>query len=313
MFDIVRYDDTWKERWNAFVATAKNSVFFFHRDYMGYHADRFTDHSLIVLREGQPVALLPASIRDDTIASHGGLTFGGLLVDQTVTTPAVLDMFGAIITYLRTNGVRRLIYKCVPYIYHALPAEEDRYALFVRGAKLSRREVTSTVALPATVAYQERRRRGVKKARASGVEVRQSHEFDRFWTILEDNLRRTHGVLPVHTIAEICQLQGRFPENIKLFAAYASEEMLAGTVMFENAIAVHSQYISASDAGKRLGALDAVFDYLIAEHYRDKKYFDFGISTVEGGARLNTGLIEHKEGFGARAVVHDCYEVDLAA
>jgi hypothetical protein len=83
--------------------------------------------------------------------------------------------------------------------------------------------------------------------------------------------------------------------------------------VFENRTAVHAQYISASDAGKRIGALDVLFDHLIAEHYRDKKYFDFGISTENGGAELNQGLIEQKEGFGARAVVHDWYEVDLAA
>ena len=42
--------------------------------------------------------------------------------------------------------------------------------------------------------------------------------------------------------------------------------MLAGTVVFENRTAVHAQYISASDAGKRIGALDVLFDHLIAEH-----------------------------------------------
>src|SRR5438067_10923047 len=100
MFDIVRYDETWREQWNQFAAAAKNGVFFFHRDYMGYHADRFPDHSLVVLRDGRPVAMLPASVRDDIVVSHGGLTFGGLLVDQTATTPLVLSAFDALFAYL---------------------------------------------------------------------------------------------------------------------------------------------------------------------------------------------------------------------
>src|SRR6186997_301188 len=192
MFEIVRYDESWKERWNAFAAAAKNGVFLFHRDFMGYHADRFVDHSLIVLRDGRPVGLLPASVRDGTVVSHGGLTFGGLLVDETATTPSVLSMFEALLAFLKASAVARLVYKCVPHIYHTLPAEEDRYALHVSGGKLVRREVTSTVALPAKLPYQERRRRGVKKAKTNGVEVRQTDDFEAFWAILEENLARTH-------------------------------------------------------------------------------------------------------------------------
>ena len=45
----------------------------------------------------------------------------------------------------------------------------------------------------------------------------------------------------------------------------------------------------------------------------DKTYFDFGISTEENGRVLNSGLIDQKEGFGARGVVHDHYELDIAA
>ena len=39
---------------------------------------------------------------------------------------------------------------------------------------------------------------------------------------------------------------------------------------------------------------------------------EFGISTEEGGTVLNRGLIDYKEGFGARAVVHDFYELDVS-
>ena len=38
---------------------------------------------------------------------------------------------------------------------------------------------------------------------------------------------------------------------------------------------------------------------------------DFGISTEHGGDYLNEGLIFQKEGFGARSVCYDCYEVAL--
>jgi hypothetical protein len=40
-------------------------------------------------------------------------------------------------------------------------------------------------------------------------------------------------------------------------------------------------------------------------------YFDFGISNERGGRILNEGLADYKEGFGARAVAHDFYELML--
>ena len=39
--------------------------------------------------------------------------------------------------------------------------------------------------------------------------------------------------------------------------------------------------------------------------------FDFGISTEQGGRYLNEGLIFQKEGFGARTVVYDTYELNI--
>ena len=66
-----------------------------------------------------------------------------------------------------------------------------------------------------------------------------------------------------------------------------------------------------SQRGREVGALDLVIDRLINEIYKDKKYFDFGISNEDNGRYLNEGLINQKEGFGARAVVHDFYEMEI--
>src|SRR5882724_7083833 len=80
-YSVAAYSTEFKERWDAFVRTASNATFLFYRDYMDYHRERFADRSLIVLRDSEIVALLPANLRmDGTLVSHEGLTFGGLLV-----------------------------------------------------------------------------------------------------------------------------------------------------------------------------------------------------------------------------------------
>jgi hypothetical protein len=320
MLTITRYCPAHQADWDRFVAAAKNSVFLFARGYMDYHADRFVDHSLLIHRDGRLVAVLPASLHEgegegkgQTLISHGGLTFGGIVSDAGMTATRMVTLFEELGRSLREMGISRLLYKAVPHIYHDMPAEEDRYALFRTGARLYRRDLTFTIALPRRPPFQERRRRGANKARASQLVVRQSTDLEAFWPILEVNLQQRHGVRPVHSLAEIRLLRQRFPDNIKLFAAYRGDALFAGVLIYENRRVAHAQYISAGPEGKQLGALDLVFDHLISEAYRGHDYFDFGISTEEQGRVLNIGLSEQKEGFGGRAVVHDFYEWSLAA
>jgi hypothetical protein len=82
-------------------------------------------------------------------------------------------------------------------------------------------------------------------------------------------------------------------------------------IIYESCQVAHAQYIGTTSEGRKVGALDLIMSYLINDYYAQKKYFDFGISTEDDGRYLNTGLIENKQGFGARAVVYDFYEIDM--
>jgi hypothetical protein len=314
VFTLSRYGPSNKEAWDRFVSTAKNATFLFFRDYMDYHAHRFIDHSLLFHQDGQLIAVLPASLHEDnTLISHGGLTFGGVVSDSSMSAQLMMTLFAELFQYLRDMRIACLRYKAVPHIYHELPAEEDRYALFRVGAHVYRRDVTFTIPLHRRLPFQERRRRAVKKAKASGLTVRQNADLDSFWPILEDNLWKRHNVKPVHSLVEMRLLREHFPNNIKLFATYLDNSMLAGVLIYEHRRVAHAQYISASEEGKALGALDILFESLITEYSHNHDFFDFGISTEEQGRSLNVGLSNHKEGFGGRAIVHDFYELDLAS
>jgi len=175
--------------------------------------------------------------------------------------------------------------------------------------QICRRDVLSVLPREERIPYQERRARGVKAARKAGVEIAESDDYTAFWKILEDNLHARYGVAPVHSLAEIELLRGRFPDAIRLFIAYRAGDPMAGVVVYDSPQVAHVQYISTSEAGKGCHALDAVFDHLLGRVYHEKNYFDFGISNEEAGRVLNLGLVEQKEGFGARTVVHDYYDL----
>jgi len=102
------------------------------------------------------------------------------------------------------------------------------------------------------------------------------------------------------------------PKTSSFSVHFLHDELIAGTVIYESANVAHAQYIAVSELGRSCGALDLLFHYLLTQEYKEKKYFDFGISTESDGQHLNTGLIEFKEGFGGRSVTHDSYKIGLA-
>lgn len=309
---IVQYTVEHKNIWNEFVKKSKNTHFFFQRDYMEYHSDRFDDFSLMVFDETDKlIAILPANIKENILYSHQGLTFGGFLVDDKMKTETMLEIFESLKLFLKDQNIGKIVYKCIPYIYHVKPSEEDRYALFRNDAKLIRRDVTSTIDLTEQVRYSKGRKWTINKAKKEDIKLFESDSYEIFWQLLTSVLESNHEAKPVHTLGEIKKLALLFPKNIKLFLAKKDENIVSGALTYENQSIVHTQYLANSEEGREVGALDLLIDYLIQDVYKNKKYFDFGISNEDAGRFLNTGLIAQKEGFGARAVVHDFYELEI--
>jgi Acetyltransferase (GNAT) domain len=297
--------------WDAFVQRSKNGTFLFQRDYMDYHRDRFEDCSFLVLTGNEIVALFPANRSGSEIHSHQGLTYGGLVTDEAMTLPLFLDAFSALVRHLQKMSFHSFFYKTIPVIYHRLPSDEDRYALFLADGKLYRRDVLSVVAMPQVIPMQRRRYRGALKATKHGVIVQASQDWPAYWRLLTGHLRDRFGVDPVHTLSEIEHLRQCFPGAIHLHIASLAEEILAGVVIYESPRVAHVQYICSSERGRELGALDLLFVTLLNETYSSKPFFDFGISNTRDGKVLNRGLVEQKEGFGARSIAHDFYRLAL--
>lgn len=310
--EIRRYRREDKELWNSFVSKARNATFLFDRNYMDYHADRFDDNSFMFYYKGKLKAVLPANVAGDTLYSHQGLTYGGLLLDKKATVEDVLECFDSLNSWLRENGISKVVYKALPWIYQQYPSEEDLYALTWKcKAQLISRDISSSIVIDNKLKFAESRKSGIRKALSLNIEVGESNDVDGFWHVLEDNLGNRYNAKPVHTANEMKLLMSRFPNNIKLYVAKMNGEIVGGTLIYVTPQVVHTQYISASVEGKKHGALDLLFDYIINKVYANCRYFDFGKSTEQGGAYLNEPLIFQKEGFGGRGVCYDWYQWEL--
>lgn len=309
-YTIVQYEPIDKKVWDNFISKAKNATFLFQRGFMDYHSHRFIDYSLMVFRKNKLVAVLPANRVDNILYSHQGLTYGGLVLDPRVTFEISVEIFKLLLSHLVKNNISVLNLKILPKIYNKLPSDEMDYILFLLKAKNSRRDISCSVFNEKPLKIESSNRiRGIKKGIKNDLIVKEDSGYESFWKkVLEPNLKRVHDQNPVHSLEEIELLASRFPENIKQFNVYKDEEIVAGTTIFESASVAHAQYISANEDGRKIGGLDFLFDFLL-KHYSTKRYFDFGISNEEQGMKVNKGLLNWKESFGGRSVVHDFYEI----
>ncbi|HLO73467.1 MAG TPA: hypothetical protein VK164_05985 [Flavobacterium sp.] len=308
---VKKYQSTNYSLWNEFVAAAKNATFLFHRDFMEYHSDRFQDYSLLIFDEKENLkAILPANKLGNTIYSHQGLTYGGLVLNQKSKLQDVLEITYNILRYLDENEVLKLHVKQLPSIYTNFPADEMEYLSFILNAKLVRRDSLSVLDLKTDYSFSKDRKQAINRGIKNNLKVKEETDFKTFWNeILIPNLEQKYNAKPVHSLEEINFLKSKFPNNIRQFNVYKDEVIVAGTTMFVYDKVAKPQYISGTSDKNGLGSLDFLYEFLICE-FKEKEYFDFGPSSEENGKKIKEGILFWKESFGARTIVQNFYEIE---
>lgn len=316
MIEIKPYRKELKQEWDEFVKVSKNGTFLFFRDYMDYHSDRFLDCSVMIYHKAKLIALMPLAVKQGeattTVTSHPGLTYGGLIMGKECTAVKVCEIFEQLMTYLRNQGYKELIYKAVPRIYHKYPAEEDIYALYtVCKAQFFDRDISSTIEIQNKYSWRKGKRANMIAARREGVIVKDSTDFSCYWAILEECLKTKYLSKPVHSLEEIELLHSRFPQNIRLLVAEKDGKVLGGTVLYLTDTCVHTQYFCFSKEGERYHCNELMIGYIL-DNFAYKRYFDYGTSSKEDERLgLNESLMSSKEGYGCRGVMYDIYSVKL--
>lgn len=308
---VRKYTDSDRDLWKNFIANSKNGIFMFNRNFMEYHKDRFTDNSLLFYDEDKLVAIMPASIKDGVLSSHGGLTYGGFITGNDMKQHHMNDCFSALKEYAVQNGIKEIVYKHIPHIYHKQPAEEDLYSLYYNGAEVLKIEATTVVDLEQPLKMPKGRKAQVGRARREGVIIKETDDFESFMELENQVLTEHHGTKAVHTADELHLLQGYFPEKIKIIGAFYQDKLIAGTVLFIYDNVVHTQYMAASELAREIGALDLTISTVIGTYKDSKKWLDFGISTEDAGHYLNEGLISQKEGFGGRTNIYQTWKIEI--
>lgn len=313
-FVIRAYGPELRREWDSFVDVSRNGTFLFRRGYMDYHSDRFTDSSFMAYKGNRLVAMLPADISGSELHSHRGLTYGGWILPKRHLDGAdFLELWQAWLDHCRDNGIERIFYKPVPYIYHRQPSQEDLYALFRSGAVCMETNLSSAIDLADNPGFNMLMRRHLKKSLSSDVRIEEQQDVEAFMSMTCECLQSRHGAKPVHTVLELQQLKDRFPENIRIFILYSDADPLAGVCLYVDCMTVHCQYISTTERGRRENMLPLLFHYLITDLFCKYRYFDFGTSNEDGGRILNGGLLRQKFSMGGTGVAYSKFMMDLSA
>lgn len=312
---VERYTPAMAAEWDAFVRDSRNGTFMLQRGYMDYHADRFADCSWIARSGGSLRALLPANITtDNTLHSHQGLTYGGWILPAAhLDGTLLLEIFNRAAEEWRRAGIRRLDYKAIPEIYATRPSQEDRYALFRMGARLTGCGLSTAVPLGGVVTLSKMQRRHLRDASRLKWHIDESSDTGPFMRLLEECLMTRHGVRPVHTAAELQLLRDRFPANIRIFllTMEGDESPDAGVCVYDTGEVAHAQYIATTERARNLNLLTPLFLHLMEKVFTARSWFDFGISTEDNGHILNAGLLRQKCSFGGSGVIYPRYMLDL--
>ena len=313
-FKVVRYNASYEAEWNSFVNEAKNSTFLFHRDFMDYHSDRFTDFSVLIFKDEELYAILPANMVNEKLISHQGLTYGSFVLQDSAKLFYAFEAFKAMLAFYESNGIQEIEIRVIPTFYNKMPSDELDYFLYKANAQLIKKDVLMIIDYAHKLRFQKNRREGINKATRAGLKLKVDSNFSGFWNdVLIPNLKNKHNVSPVHTLEEIELLASRFPDNIKQVNIYKDNKVVAGTTVFLTETTVHPQYVSGNVDKNSFGSLDLAYDYVINKMCKDKRYFDFNISSEDNGSKINEGLIFWKESCGARSHTANTYLIETAA
>ena len=110
-FKVKRYHDSLSGVWDDFVERSKNGTFMLSRKFISYHGDRFQDSSLLIYKGKKLIAVFPANSIEDTIYSHQGLSYGGLVLPKHIKLSDALSAFSELLKYYAHNGFSNLIIK----------------------------------------------------------------------------------------------------------------------------------------------------------------------------------------------------------
>jgi len=280
----------------------------FYRDYMDYHSNRFEDFSILIYKNKSLVGLIPANRSKNTIYSHQGLTYGGLLLENNFNAIFSKELMAVVKKFYKDNGIVDFQLKSYPSSYPQF--DSTPFFSFFKNSKTNIITTHKSLAIDFSkkVKIHKTKLKHQRKGLEYGLEIRLDNDFKTFWTeVLTPMLEDRFQTKPVHSLEEIEQLHSFFPSKILQYNVYLKDKILGGITIYNKGSVVKSQYSATTLEGQKNYAIDVLFLHLI-EHYKNSgaQFFCMGTVTTIDSLGYSPGLLKQKLELGC-----DIYEQQI--
>ncbi len=312
-----------EKQWDDFVALSRNGTIFHTRKFLSYHPDgKFQDASLLFLDGEKIVAVLPASIKEENgtmmLVSHPGASYGGFVLHPDTSVTETGEMLAALLAYAKSKkyaGISML--RLPPASLQKSYSEDSQYWMFQQGYRMSRCEMDGAIGLSSLQKDQildsltGKCRNMVRQAERAKIEVKLSNDFNAFWPVLESVLVQRHAAKPTHTLAEIKKLHALLPQGFRCLTAHLNGKIVGGIVL----VTIHEQalytlYMGQEYASQQFHPMHLLLVEAIRLCLKEKRrVLHLGVSTEDGGTKVNEGLFFFKESFGCKPVRRESWEL----
>lgn len=317
MFEVVRYADSFEERWDDFIEKQSiNGTFLQSRRFLNYHPyGKFKDASIMVIQGSSIVAILPACVEENKegkhFSSHKGSTFGGIVLARDKYNVTCLEeLFPCLERYFKSENYKSVTLQQSSDIFSKQNMDLLDYYFFKNDWK-SYSEICFYVDIKnapedlLSILNSSRRRAYKYSCRNNLIYRRMDsrEEIADFYKILSENLKK-FAVKPVHTFKELIDFkENRLSDIVDFYGVYTSDNrLIAGTMLFYfGSRVLHTQYLAQSQkhTDSRLYAMEYLdYNTMLLAKEKGFDFCSFGKSTENHGKVLNVGLATFKEGFG---------------
>lgn len=309
-YTVKLYEKNDFQVWNAFIGSAKNATFLFHRDFMEYHSDRFQDYSMMVFEEGKLVSVIPTNKVENKVFSHQGLTYGGFVFGESLSIDEINNIVTVVLEFLKNNEVVEFVIKEIISIYNGLG--DFTSILKLNGFEVFTSKTNLAVDFKSDFKISKSKLKHFKRISSIGLEIKKEDDLSAFWNlVLIPRLQQKFNSKPVHSIDEITFLKEKFANNIFQYNVYLEDEILAGITIFKTDKVVKSQYGAITESGEKYRALDYLYINLINEYSNKFDFFDMGTVDDDSELGYNVGLLNQKRELGCVVFEQNFYRLIL--
>jgi len=317
MYQVEIYTDKYKEKWDKFVENSRNGTIFHTREFLSYHPpNRFEDFSLLFLRDGNIMSVLPACIEEingkKMLASHKGSTYGGFVIPMRFGVKDSLELVDTFLEFLYSKNIDGVWMRYPEYIFEIQPSQEIKFAMWYKGFELDYIELSTCYFLNDYDASKPIIRQARKSYDRGITCIFDSNNFKEFYEILYNNLKHKYNKAPTHTLEEILLLKKLLKNKFILITAHLNNRVVGGLVIFvANKKTAHIFYSAVDKSLSGLFVNDALVDIAIRElKKRGVMYLNYGISTEDKGKRVNFELFRFKEKFKGFGVYREVWKYE---